>query len=219
MKFKFWLENKEQNDQKALQAIWSDTFKALGVGGLSDEDAAQQSLSKITFNQRSPEEQGNVFKGKQAVRKRLENGQIFSRLENLNNPDLKKQVEDTRRWLDTQNSESSSNASTTISVLLQKLFGQETFEKFIDANFPKTDSAKAEVPSQPPKQNAGVPPETTSPSNPGQKPNNQPPQQPPTQPGPPMSGMMGEQPPPAIDANSPQTPMPPMPAGAQLGLF
>lgn len=215
MRFRIWLENKEQDKLKTLQGIWADTFKALGVGGLSDEDAAQQSLSKITFNQRSPEQQGNVFKGKQAVRKRLENGQIFSRLDSVNDPEIKKQIEDTRRWLDTKNSDNSANASTTISTLLQKLFGQETFEKFIDADFPKIDTAKAQVQPVAPKQNSNTPAESPAPSNPGQ--------QPPMQPGPPMSGMMGEQPPvtppqPGMEP-APQAPMPPMPAGAQLGMF
>ena len=213
MRFRLWLENNEQEKQKMLQGIWSDTFKALGVGGLSDEDAAQQSLSKITFNQRSPENDANVFKGKQAVRKRLEDGQIFSRLNSLNNPDIKKQVEDTRRWLDTKNLENSANASTTISVLLQKLFGKENFERFIDADFPKIDDAKAQVEKMPPKQNAATPPETPAPNNGTQ-------QLPPPQPGPPMSGMMGEQPPMSMNnGQSPQAPMPPMPAGAQLGMF
>jgi hypothetical protein len=213
MRFRVWLENKEQEKQKMLQGIWADTFKALGVGGLSDEDAAQQSLSKITFNQRSPEEQHNVFKGKQAVSKRLENGQIFSRLKAIQDPDIAKQVEDTRRWLDTKNSESSANASTTISVLLQKLFGQETFEKFIDADFPKVDNVKAQVPTAAPKQDANVAPEAPAPTNP-----NTPPA--PPQPGPPMSGMMGEQPPMQGGENpSPQAPMPVRPAGAQLGMF
>lgn len=210
MKFKVWLENDEKQKQKNLQEIWADTFKALGVGGLSDEDAAQQSLSKITFNQRSPDNKGNVFKGKQAASKRL--GEIFNRLQQLNDPDIQKNVEETRKWLDTKDS---ANASTTVSNLLQKMFGEENFQKLIDADFPKLDTAKAEVPPQPPKQNTGVPPEAPAPDNSGQ---NQPGQ-------PPMSGMMGEQPPPPAPPTTPNAPpqgmppMPPKPAGAEMGLF
>lgn len=204
MKFRIWLENDEKQKQKNLQDIWADTFKALGIGGLSDEDAAQQSLSKITFNQRSPDNQGNVFKGKQAVSKRL--GEIFNRLQQLNDPDIQKNVEETRKWLDTKDS---ANASTTVSNLLQKLFGEENFQKLIDADFPKLDTAKAEVPPQPPKQDTGVPPEAPAPDNAGQ---NQPGQ-------PPMSGMMGEQPPVPNAPPQAASPMPPKPAGAELGMF
>jgi hypothetical protein len=70
MKFKEFAQNSE--NQAELQRIWGDTFKSLGVGGLSDEDAAQQSLSKITFGSRNPDRANSTFKGKQAVRKRLE---------------------------------------------------------------------------------------------------------------------------------------------------
>jgi hypothetical protein len=211
--FKTWLENAEIIDvkeQKELQSIWADTFKALGIGGLSDEDAAQQSLSKITFNQRSGETQNNVFKGKRAASKRLENGQIFNRLEKLNDPDIKNNIEDVRKWLDTTDSEHAANASTTVSTLLQKLFGQETFQQFIDSDFPKFDSAKAEMPPQPPKQDTGVPPEAPAPDNAGQNPGQ-----------PPMNGMMGDQPQANAAQQIPpvQNPMPPKPAGAEMGMF
>lgn len=192
-----------------LQRIWSDTFKALGVAGLSDEDAAQQSLSKITFNQRSPERSDSVFKGKQAVRKRLENGQIFSRLKHLGDPEVDKNVEEVRKWLDSQ--EHDANASTTVSNLLQMMFGPDRFHKFIDSNFPKPDEAKAQVQPQPPKQSMG--PEGTTPDNSMDA--NTP------MPGPPMSGMMGQQPqvPQNMVPPQPSNPMPPRPAGAELGMF
>jgi hypothetical protein len=208
--FKTWLENIDSKNLKELQAIWADAFKALGIGGLSDEDAAQQSLSKITFNQRSGETQNNVFKGKRAASKRLENGQIFSRLEKLNDSDINKNIEDVRKWLDTTDSEHAANASTTVSTLLQKLFGQDTFQQFIDSDFPKIDSAKAEMPPQPPKQDTGVPPEAPAPDNAGQNPGQ-----------PPMNGMMGDQPQANAAQQMPpvQNPMPPKPAGAEMGMF
>lgn len=199
MRFKIW-EALENEKAKQLQAIWADTFKALGVGGLSDEDAAQQSLSKITFNNRNPD-RTSTFKGKQAVRKRLENGQIFSRLEKMADPDIKKGMEDTRRWLDTQDNEHSANASTTVSVLLQKLFGRY-YQEFIDSDMPRVDQAKAQVQPQPPKADpAGSSqplPATTQPQlpAPGQ-------QQ--------ASGQMA--------MPNPTNPMPPKPAGAEMGLF
>ena len=211
--FKTWLENAEIIDlkkQKELQSIWKDTFKALEIGALSDHDAAQMSLSKINFNQRASDDEGNVFKGKQAVSKLLENGQIFSRLEKLNDPDVNKNIEDARNWLDTTDSKHAANASTTVSTLLQKLFGQDIFQKFIDADFPKVDSAKAEMPPQPPKQDTGVPPEAPAPDNAGQNPGQ-----------PPMNGMMGDQPQANAAQQMPpvQNPMPPKPAGSEMGMF
>jgi len=153
MRFKNWFhENLQPDKERQLQQVWADTFKSLGLGGLTDEDAAQQSLSKITFGARSmgrgPD---STFKGKQAVRKRLENGQIFNRLEQLSDPNLRKTIEDTRKWLDTEDGQHSANASTTVSTLLQKLFGPY-FQKFIDSDFPKPDQAKAQVQPMPPKQ-------------------------------------------------------------------
>lgn len=214
MRFKIWITNEvaNVNRDKQLQDIWSDTFKALGIGGLSDEDAAQQSLSKITYNQRSSENPNSTFKGKQAVRKRLENGQIFDRLEKLNDPEVKKNIEDVRKWLDTKEVGHSANASTNVSNLLEKLFGKETFQKFIDADFPKKDDAKAEVQPQPPKQDL-TGPNAPAPANQGAS------LQPPAQPGPPMAGMMGDQPPMPTPDQSAMAPMPPKPAGAELGLF
>jgi hypothetical protein len=213
MKFKTWIISEELNAerQEELQRIWADTFKALGVGGLSDEDAAQMSLSKIVFNQRTGSKTNSPFKGKQAARKRLENGQIFSRLEKLNDPEVKKNIENVRKWLDTQDPGHAANASTTVSSLLQKLFGQETFQKFIDADFPQVET-KPEVPPQPPKQDVSGP-EAPVPDNQGQ---------PPAPPGGPEAGMLGQQPPaPAGPEGEPkaQVTMPPKPAGAELGLF
>lgn len=210
-RFKFWLESLESQRNQELQRIWADTFTSLGLGGLSDEDAAQQSLSKVTFGGRNPTtSQTSVFKGKQAVRKRLENGQIFARLEKTGDPELRKAVEDTRRWLDTDGAEHAANASTTVSNLLQKLFGRH-FETFIDSDVPRTDTAKAQVPPQPPKNDAtqAAAPDTSMQSTPT-SPNQ-----------PPLQTVPGQQPQAAGAMMPPQpnTPMPPKPAGAELGLF
>jgi hypothetical protein len=207
--FKTWLENAENIDPKKLKelrSIWKDTLDKL-VGGLSNEDAAQQSLSKITFNQRSGETQNNVFKGKRAARKRLENGQIFDRLEKLNDPNIN--LKDAYDLLDTNDSddpEHVANASTTVGTLLQKLFGQY----FGTLSGSKADTAKAEMPPQPPKQDTGVPPEAPAPDNAGQNPGQ-----------PPMNGMMGDQPQANAAQQMPpvQNPMPPKPAGAEMGMF
>lgn len=213
MKFIIWLENKEKEKIEELQDIWKSTFESLGIDGLSDEDGAQQSLSKINFNSRN-QEQNNVYKGKRAVSKRLENYQIFNRLKKLNDPDVLKNLENTKKWL---NQKDKYNASTTVGELLKKLFGLDTFEKFINADFPKTDDTKAKPESMPPKQDTQEP-------NPEQQqqqiPDESQPPQPPT-PGEPMSGMMGQQP----QANAAQldpttqVPMPAKPAGAEMGLF
>lgn len=144
-RFKLWMENIESQKFKKLQDIWKDTFNALGISGLSDIDAAQQSLSKITFGSRNGKNFNN-FKGKQATRKRLENGQIFSRLKQTHDPEILKCVEDTEKWL---NSSETSNNGTTVGNLLQKMFGRY-FQNFIDGDFPKVDPAKAEVEPQSP---------------------------------------------------------------------
>ncbi len=209
--FKMWLENQEADRNKELQNIWSDTFKALGVGGLSDEDAAQQSLSKITFNQRSSESPNSPFKGKQAVIKRLENGQIFARLTKIGNPEINQNVENVKKWLGSKDAEHSANASTTISNLLQKLFGQETFERFIDSKFPKVDQAKAKVEPMPPKQ------DVTGPDSPA--PDNSMTQAPENAPQPVDASMGQPQVNPAMMQPNPQNPMPPKPAGAEQGMF
>lgn len=208
-RFKFWLENVASQRDKELRQIWGDTFKALGVGGLADEDAAQQSLSKITFGSRSPEGRSNTFKGKQAVRKRLENGQIFDRLKKSGDPELRKGIEDTRKWLDTQEPGHSANASTTVSVLLQKLFGKH-YQSFIDSDMPQPDTAKAQVQPQPPKQDseAGGPDLSQGPENPSGPAN-------------PADQQLGQQPqaPGGMQQPMPTNPLPPKPAGADMGMF
>ena len=202
--FKMWLENTDQNDFKELQAVWEDTFKALGIDGLSDEDAAQHSLSKIIFNQRSSEN-NNEFRGKRAARKRLENGQIFEKLNKINNPEIKKNIEDVRKWLDTDDAKHAANASTTVSTLLQKLFGQDNFSKLIDSNFPKIDSSKAEVPMMSPKKSLENQTEKPPLNNVN---------------APPMTGTMDQpQVNPSQQMPPVQNPMPPKPAGAEMGLF
>ena len=223
MKFKTFMELVQPNPMqpqqlgterdKKVQEIWKKAFDALGVGGLSPDDAATNSLSKIQFGRKGTgsdigDSGSGVFKGKQAVLKRLENGQIFSELEKLGDPELKKCIEDVRRWLGTEDSEHSSNASTTISELMKRLFGDKYFNSFIGKDFPKTDTAQAKVQPQPPKT------DTPSPSM-----NQSTPQ--PAPPGPPMSGMMGQQPqaPGNMMPPAPTNPMPPQPAGAQMGLF
>jgi len=197
-----WLENTDQNDFKELQAVWEDTFKALGIDGLSDEDAAQHSLSKIIFNQRSSEN-NNEFRGKRAARKRLENGQIFEKLNKINNPEIKKNIEDVRKWLDTDDAKHAANASTTVSTLLQKLFGQDNFSKLIDSNFPKIDSSK--VPMMSPKKSLENQTEKPPLNNVN---------------APPMTGTMDQpQVNPSQQMPPVQNPMPPKPAGAEMGLF
>lgn len=159
--FRHWLEALESDKDKQIQAIWADTFKALGVGGFSDEDAAHQSLSKITYGQRrgmrsymDSESGTSTFKGKKAAYKRLENGQIFNRLAQLNDPEISKNIEDTKAWLGQNNVKN--NGDTTISTVLQKLFGPERFEQLIDSDVPHVDSKLTKAPAQPPKQDMGM---------------------------------------------------------------
>lgn len=218
MRFKIWLEDIQSERMQQLQSIWSDVFRALGVDGEAPEDNALKSLSRITYGHGSNGARDqNEFQGKKAVRKRLENGQIFSRLEKLGDPDIADQVEATKRWLDSNEGSAdgktnvNANADTTISKLLQNLFGQKYFQQFIGDDFPKTDQAQAQVPPQPPK-----PDTTPGPENSMDQGTPQPPL-----PMDPMNNPMGQQP----QANGvpvppqPTNPLPPKPAGAQLGMF
>lgn len=192
--FRRFLEGVTSQKENELRAIWADAFKALGIGGLSDEDAGQQSLSRITFSQRGVRTPGaSVFKGKQAARKRLENGQIFARLQKMADPELTKAAEEARRWLDQSENGMSANASTTVGNLLEKLFGSY-YPKFIDSDVPRMDTAKAQVPPQRPKDSQMDP-------NPPQPTMN--PQQQPQVPVPPQ----------------PTNPGQPRPQGNELGLY
>jgi len=191
--FRNWFEALESDKDKQIQGVWADTFKALGVGGLSDEDAAHQSLSKITYGARRPSDSGmSTFKGKRATYKRLENGQIFNRLQQIGDPELNKNIEDTKAWLG-QN-DVKDNGDTTISTLLQKLFGPRHFEQLIDADVPHVDAKLTKAPAQPPKQDMGMQQPEPMPQM------DQGPEMPPQ---PPQSPAQQQQ-------NSPKQPMPPV---------
>lgn len=157
--FKFWLENDESQRNQQIRNIWTDTFKALGVSGLSDEDAAYQSLGKITYGQRAASSGStSTFKGKKAAYKMLEGGQIFNRLLQLQDPKIVKQVQDVKQWLGTNDDDpkNQSNGDTTIATLLQKLFGQENYQHLIDSDGPVVDAKLNKAPQMPPKNDMGV---------------------------------------------------------------
>ncbi len=156
-KFTVWLEDHESQKNQQLRDIWSDTFTALGVNGLADEDAAYQSLGKITYGQRAPTGDASTFKGKKAAYKRLENGQIFNRLLQLNDPQIVRQVEDVKKWLGTNNDDpkNQNNGDTTVATLLQKLFGQQTYQSLIDSDGPVADAKLNKAPQMAPKNDMG----------------------------------------------------------------
>jgi hypothetical protein len=155
-KFRIWLEDHESQKNQQMRDIWSDTFKALGIGGLADEDAANQSLSKITYGQRASTGSSSTFKGKKAAYKRLENGQIFNRLLQLQDPELVKQVQDAKQWLGTNDDDpkTQNNGDTTVSTLLQKLFGK-TYQQLIDSDAPVADAKLNKAPQMAPKDDMG----------------------------------------------------------------
>lgn len=160
--FKIWLEDYESQKNQQIRDIWRDTFKALGVGGLSDEDAAYQSLGKITYGQRAPTGSASTFKGKKAAYKMLENGQIFNRLLQLQDPNVVRNVEDTKKWLGTNedDAKNQNNGDTTVATLLQKLFGQDNYHQLIDSDAPIGGAKLNKVEPVPPKNDmtsAGAP--------------------------------------------------------------
>jgi hypothetical protein len=156
--FKTWLESDESQKNQQLRDIWTDTFKALGLNGLADEDAAYQSLGKITYGQRAPTGNNSTFKGKKAAYKMLENGQIFNRLLQLQDPQIVKQVQDAKQWLGTNSDDAKdqNNGDTTVSTLLQKLFGQDTYQHLIDSDSPVVDAKLNKAPQMPPKNDMGM---------------------------------------------------------------
>lgn len=155
--FRIWLEDHDSVKQQQLRDIWSDTFKALGIGGLADEDAAYQSLGKITYGQRVPSGANSTFKGKKAAYKRLENGQIFNRLLQLQDPQINQQVQSTKEWLGSNNDDpkTQNNGDTTVATLLQMLYGP-MYQQFIDSDAPVGDAKLNKAPAMPPKNDMGV---------------------------------------------------------------
>lgn len=207
MRFKIWITNETvvEDKDKQLYDIFSDTFKALGISGFKKTDMLGEPLGKIVGDN---EDSNGMLKGKKAVSKNLSTGQIFDRLKRLNDPEISQNVEDTRKWLDTMDQKHSANADTTVGGLLSRLFGKK-YNDFIGKDAPQKEEPKAKVPNQPPRENL-TKPNAPAPDNQGSL------VPPPAQPGPPMTGMMGEQPPmPAAN----QVAMPPKPAGAELGMF
>lgn len=203
MRFRVWFEGTEQppvlppEKQKELQDIFDDAFHAL-AGPRKKESGLTMSLSDLEFGKIS---------GREAARKTLENKQIFRRLEELGDPTVAGNIKVTQDWL---NSKIPPNSDTTISGLMEKLFGKDNFYKFSGSDAAKPDMAKAQVQPQPPKQGSPTPDNSMDQSTP------QPPMPPP-----PMDGSMMQQPqvngtmmPPA-----PTVPMPPKPAGAFMGLY
>jgi len=157
-KFSIWLENYESQKNQQIKDIWSDTLKIF-TGSLSVEDAAYQSLGKITYGDRSnPSGSASTFKGKKAAYKHLENKQIFNRLLGTKDPQIIKQVQDTKNWLGHNNDDpkNQSNGDTTISTLLQKLFGQETSQHLIDSGAPVDDAKLTKAPQMAPKNDMGA---------------------------------------------------------------
>ena len=158
-KFKIWLEDLESQKDQKIGDIWGDTFQALGVGGLSDEDAAYQSLGKLNYGQRgSVGNHVSTFKGKKAAYKRLENGQIFNRLDQLQDPQIQKNIEDTKKWLGTNSADpkDQNNGDTTVATLLQKLFGPERYHQMIDGDAPVSGGKLNKAPAMPPKNDMGA---------------------------------------------------------------
>ena len=146
--FREWLvihEGRQEERAAQIQKLWKDTFRALGLEGLSDEDAVQQSLSRLRFNSRSGGGEQTNFSGKQAVLKRLESGGVVAAFDALGDPELKGNSEAVRRWLGVRGD---SSASTTVGVLLRRLFGEDLYGRLLSGDTPVPD-ATPETPQPP----------------------------------------------------------------------
>lgn len=213
MKFRIWLEDLQSEQEKKLRSLFFSVFKALGIDGQKPVDNYNKSLSTIS----SGDHDGvanNQMTGKKAAAKRLENYGIFRDLESAD-PQLKASVDSVRNWLNSSEGSAdgktdvNSNASTTVGELLKNLFGEKYFGRFVGDDHPESDTAKAQVEPQPPKEDT---PNNSFDQNSPQTP---------MPPGQPMGGGMALQP----QTNAaqvtppPSNPMPPRPAGAEMGLF
>ncbi len=186
--FRRWLAENDSQKEQMLRHAWNQIFDKLEISGIGKKNALQYSLSQLEVD---GGQRGVASRGKAAVAKKLKD--VFDVMRSIQDPDIQKNVDNAEYWL---NSDKGANASTTLKTLLEKLFGQETFEKFLVSpdktpSLPKQPSQPiADVPDQPPgpaiqPQDAGMPPST---------------------------GMLGDQPP-------PNGQLPQRPAGADLGLF
>lgn len=148
--FRIWLEDFESEKARKVQDIWHDAFQTLGVGGLSDEDAILQSLSNLNYGRRDDNgDNNNTIKGKKAAIKRLENGQIFQRLLDLQDPEITKNVHRAKEWLGQQSDKQ--NADTTVATLMKILFG-DNYQKLVDSDVPDVGGGKlTKAEPQPPK--------------------------------------------------------------------
>lgn len=209
-----------QQDDKTekLKELWNRAFQSLGIDGLDKQDATLTPLSGIKFGH-SPSKEGDPksksnTQGKNAVLKRLENGQIINDLSQIS-PELAQNAKATVGWLGADKKDGDMIAAPTVTDLLKRLFGTDNFETLIGKNFPTSDEAKPQVPPQPPKGDG-----TMGPTPQGSMDQNTP------QPdmsgvgGPPMGGGMGAQPqaPQGMQPPMPTNPMQP-PAGAFMGLW
>jgi len=153
MKFKLWIEDRQEKLEKQVEKIWKDTIKLL-VGGQGEEDAATKTLKQVTQDS-SPTESPRTV-----VRHLLANNQVFNRLQQLGDPDIAKDIEKTQEWLDQAEEDRGEGKppAKKVSTLLQYLFGNR-FGALMgkDVITPETDTAKAQVPPMSPKQDVMPP--------------------------------------------------------------
>lgn len=173
--FKFWLEaNLRREQQQQVQTLYDLVVKTL-LGSASGQ--TQLSLGDIKDD--AGANQPPNPKGSSAALKKLDQAQVFQKLQALNIPDLSTRAHDTQIWL--QQISKNMSPTATVGGLLNRLFGPDATETYGKHKW----TAKPEAPTQPPQnpvpnQNQQMPqPQETPPEMPQQmppqpNPNNQP---------------------------------------------
>jgi hypothetical protein len=162
MAFKLWLENKQDRD-RAYREIWNRTLQTL-VGSESSTEAMNKSLSKLSTGDKTNPH--TTYKGAKAVAKMLspildQMRQLGQKLgpDNESGVDLSANADAALKWL----GQSDGKTPMTVGDLLKNMFGPKLMAKFTGTAIPspekgQPDTAKAQVPPQPPADNASQPP-------------------------------------------------------------
>jgi len=196
-RFKIWLEVLEAEKEKKIKDIWGDIFKSLS-GGQDPVDTVRKSLEEVTHKYRRPgSTTGSAVLGLLKP--------FFARLQQID-PQLAGNIQEVESWLG-QPQEAQGGTTPkkkTVEDLMRKLFG-EKFDNLLHQEPTSSDEpqAQAQVPPQAPDAAPGGM-NLAAPS-----------------PAPPAAGPPGQpQVPPAPQMMpQPQIPMPPLPAGAQIGMY
>lgn len=218
MRFKTWILLEQdkplrKEQQERVEKLYQDVFKALQLAG--DTTQTQKSLSDIQDNNVGPDSPPR--KGPMVVLKKLEQAQIFNRIEQLQIPSLTQRAHDVQNYLQKIANDQQIGPADTLGQLLNKLFGDNAVELYGKGLWKTSPGPNQQAPEDNAQDQAT--PDATAPSMSADQPPPSPPggmpppggapvPPPPMGGPPPMPGM-----PPGAPLQSPGGPMPPKPPG------